>query len=147
VLVTEMKSPLGERALQEAIAQGFVTERGEKPSDLTISEENNGQKTSKKPSDLKENNEGKIKKPSDLKENNEGKSNKEIRLPFSEFPTMLTWNVYEAIKMNRKAKYSWLQDNLGVSESSIIRAINDLKELGYINKEHSKVKGEWQLLK
>ena len=25
--------------------------------------------------------------------------------------------------------------------------INDLKELGYINKEHSKMKGEWQLLK
>ena len=96
---------------------------------------------------MTESNEGKIKKPSDLTENNEGKSNKEIRLPFSEFPTMLTWNVYEAIKMNRKAKYSWLQDNLGVSESSIIRAINDLKELGYINKEHSKVKGEWQLLK
>ena len=27
------------------------------------------------------------------------------------------------------------------------RAISDLKELGYINKEHSKIKGEWQLLK
>lgn len=28
-----------------------------------------------------------------------------------------------------------------------LRAINDLKELGYINPEHSKIKGEWQLLK
>lgn len=30
VMVKEMKSPLGERALQEAIAQGYVTESGEK---------------------------------------------------------------------------------------------------------------------
>lgn len=50
-------------------------------------------------------------------------------------------------EMNRKAKYSWLADNLGVSEASIKRAIMDLKELGYINKDHSKVNGEWQLLK
>jgi ATP-dependent DNA helicase RecG len=56
-------------------------------------------------------------------------------------------NVYNAIKVNRKAKYSWLQDNLGVSESTILRAINDLKELGYISSEHAKIKGEWQLLK
>ena len=37
--------------------------------------------------------------------------------------------VYEAIKLNRKAKYSWLSDNLGISESIIKRAINDLKEI------------------
>ena len=30
VMVKEMKSPRGERALQEAVAQGFVTENGEK---------------------------------------------------------------------------------------------------------------------
>ena len=86
-------------------------------------------------------------KPSNMTENDEGKSQKRSELTISDFPTMLTWNVYNAIKQNRKAKYSWLQDNLGVSESSIIRAINDLKELGYINKEHSKIKGEWQLQK
>lgn len=63
------------------------------------------------------------------------------------FPSMIVKNVYEAIKINRKAKYSWLQDNLGVSESTILRAINELKELGYINSEHSKIKGEWQLLR
>lgn len=72
---------------------------------------------------------------------------KQPNLSISEFPTMLTWNVYHAIKLNRKAKYSWLADNLGVSERTIQRAIDDLKELGYINKEHSKIKGEWQLLK
>ena len=101
--------------VNEAITNGFLLENGQKPSDLTISEE----KPSQKPSNLTEN----------------------------RFPSMIVKDVYEAIKLNRKAKYSWLQDNLGVSESTVLRAINDLKELGYINKEHSKVKGEWQLLK
>ena len=57
------------------------------------------------------------------------------------------WNVCQAIKLNRKAKYSWLADNLGVSERTIQRAIDDLNKLRYIAPEHSKVKGEWQLLK
>ena len=56
-------------------------------------------------------------------------------------------DVYKAIKLNRKAKYSWLADNLGVNERTIQRAIAELKTLGYINTEHSKIKGEWQLLK
>ena len=60
---------------------------------------------------------------------------------------MIVKNVYEAIKMNRKVKYSWLADNLGVSERTIQRAIDDLKKMGYISSEHSKIKGEWQLLK
>lgn len=131
MLVTENKSPRGERATAEAIANGFLTEedlqkRSEKGSDLTIFEG----KPSKKPSNLTEN-----------------EDKKQPNLSISDFPTMVTWNVYQAIKLNRKAKYSWLQDNLGVSESTILRAINDLKELGYIDPEHSKVKGEWQLLK
>ena len=102
---TEKKSPRGERATEEAIANGFLMENGEK------------------------------------------QPQKQPNLSVSDFPTMVTWNVYQAIKLNRKAKYSWLQDNLGVSESTILRAIKDLKELGYIDPEHSKVKGEWQLLK
>lgn len=126
VMVTENKSPRAERMLKEAIANGLMMEDGQKRSNLA------------------ENTEGKTQKLSNLTENEgEGKSNPTI----SDFPSILVWNVYEAIKQNRKAKYSWLQDNLGVSESSIVRAINDLKELGYINKEHSKIKGEWQLLK
>ena len=132
VMVTEKKSARGEKAMEEAVANGFVIE-GEKGSpkrsDLTISEG----KQSEKPSNLTENEVKEQQKPSNLTEN--------------VFPSMIVKNVYEAIKMNRKAKYSWLQDNLGVSESTILRAINDLKELGYINPEHSKIKGEWQLLR
>ena len=74
-------------------------------------------------------------------------SRKPSKAKFSKFPTPIVEKVYKAIKLNRKAKYSWLQDNLGVSEATIKRAISDLKELGHINKEHSKIKGEWQLLK
>ena len=145
VMVTEMKSPRGERAMAEAIANGFLTEedlqkRSEKRSDLTIFEE----KGSQKRSDLTISEEKTSEKPSNLTEN-DGK--KQPNLSISDFPTMLTWNVYQAIKINRKAKYSWLADNLGVSEASIKRAIADLKELRYIDSEHSKVKGEWQLLK
>ena len=96
---------------------------------------------------MTENDEGKSQKGSDLTFFEEKGSQKGSRLTISDFPTMLTWNVYGAIKINRKANYSWLSDNLGVSEATIKRAIGDLKELGYINKEHSKIKGEWQLMK
>lgn len=145
VMVTEKKSPRGERATAEAITNGFLTEadlqeRSEKGSDLTIFEG----KGSQKPSNLTENDQKPSEKPSNLTEKD---GEKQPNLSISDFPTMVTWNVYQAIKLNRKAKYSWLQDNLGVSESTILRAIKDLKELGYIDPEHSKVKGEWQLLK
>lgn len=82
-------------------------------------------------------------KPSNVTEN-ESKTVTETERP--SFPNLMVQNVYEAIKMNRKAKYSQLEDNLGVSESTILRAISWLKENGYINPERSKVKGEWQLL-
>lgn len=86
-----------------------------------------------------------------LMENGEKRSQKRSQkrsdMTISEFSTPLVKNVYEAIKMNRKAKYSWLADNLGVSEATIKRAIADLKKLGYINSEHSKIKGEWQVMK
>ena len=72
---------------------------------------------------------------------------KPSKLKIPEFPSKVVEDVYKAIKLNRKAKYSWLQDNLGISESTVLRAINDLKKLGYISSEHAKIKGEWQLLK
>ena len=144
VMVTENKSPRAERMIKEAIVNGLLMENREKRSDLTISEDKNGHEEGQKRSDLEENEEGKTQKPSDMTEKDGGRK---VNATISDFPSILVWNVYEAIKQNRKAKYSWLQDNLGVSESSIIRAINDLKKLGYINKEHSKIKVEWQLLK
>lgn len=82
-----------------------------------------------------------------MTENDEGKPQKPLNLTENVFPTMIVKNVYEAIKMKRKAKDSWLQDNLGVIESTVQRPIDDLKKLGYISSEHSKIKGEWQLLK
>lgn len=119
------------RATAEAIANGFLTEadlqkRSEKGSSIT----ENGQK----------NGHG---KRSDVTISDE----EQPKFKIPEFPSKIVEDVYKAIKLNRKAKYSWLQDNLGVSEATIKRAIADLKELRYIDPEHSKVKGEWQLLK
>ena len=128
-----------ERMVKEAIANGFLLENGQKPSengsqkrsDLTISDEKNGHKNGHK----------------NGQEGDQEPSRKPSKRKVSKFPTPIVEEVYKAIKLNRKAKYSWLQDNLGVSETTIKRAISDLKELGFINKEHSKIKGEWQLLK
>ena len=82
-------------------------------------------------------------KPSKMKENHKKPSEK----PSSESLSPIAERVYEAIKSNRRTKYSWLQSNLGVSESTIVRAINELKRLGYINSDQAKLNGEWQLLK
>lgn len=62
------------------------------------------------------------------------------------FPTMVIKSVYEAICQNPKIKYSQLEDNLGVGESTVQRAIGWLKENGYINSERPKIKGVWQVL-
>lgn len=68
-----------------------------------------------------------------------------IQIQKPSFPTDLIRNVYQAICMNPKIKYSQLEDNLGVAESTVQRAIGWLKENGYINAERSKVKGVWQI--
>ena len=38
IVVREMKSPRGEQAIREAIAQGFLTEKGEKQTSFVVSE-------------------------------------------------------------------------------------------------------------
>lgn len=92
---------------------------------------------------MTENDEENNQKPSNLKEN---ASKTIIKIEKPSFPNLMIQNVYQAIKMNKKVKYSQLEDNLGVSESTILRAISWLKENGYIDPVKSKVKGEWQLL-
>ena len=104
---------------------GWLKENAQKPSEMTEKDVMDNQK------------------PSNVMEN-ESKTVTETEKP--SFPNLMVQNVYQAIKMNRKAKYSQLEDNLGVSESTILRAIGWLKENGYINPVRSKVKGEWQLL-
>lgn len=73
-----------------------------------------------------------------VKKNGHGDDQKSSRKPskakISKSPAPIVEEVYKAIKLNRKAKYSWLQDNLGVSEATIKRSISDLKELGYITR-------------
>lgn len=123
VIVCEKKSPLGERMTATAIANGFLLENGEIRSNSAISDQKPPKKPPKKPS----------KKPP--------------KMNVSAFPSKIVEDVFNALNLNPKAKYSWLVDNLGVSERTILRAISDLKTLGYINAEHSKVKGVWQLLK
>jgi ATP-dependent DNA helicase RecG len=126
VMVTENKSPRAERMIKEAIANGLLMEDGQKRSNLAESTDE---------------------KQTDLSVLEEKQTQKQTNLADFDFPTLLVKNVYETIKMNRKAKYSWLADNLGVSERTIQRAIDELKRLGYISSVHSKNKGEWQLLK
>ena len=102
-MVTENKSPRGERAKAEAIANGFLTENGQKPS--------------QKPSNLTENEEGKQpRKQPKLSAFDEKQLQKQSNLSISDFPTMVTRNACQTIKLNRKTKYSWLADNLGVNE-------------------------------
>ena len=118
-----------------------VQKKSDKQIDTVASEEKRSRKRSQKQTDLAVSEEKQTRKRS------QKQTKKQTKLAVSEFPTLMVKDVYEAIRMNRKAKYSWLADNLGVSERTIQRAIDDLKKLGYRNSEHSKVKGEWQLLK
>ena len=128
-LVTERISSVGKELEQKAIEQGFLVV---KESDVDY----------QKPSKMGENEKTNSQKPSKMREN-ESKTFKDNQKP--SFPTILYRNVYDAICLNPKIKYSQLADNLGVAESSIHRAVYWLKENGYINAERSKVKGVWQI--
>ena len=134
-LVTERISSIGAELERKAIEQGFLVVKEsevsyQKPSSMTENESETVINDSQKPSSMTENESKTViseKKPS--------------------FQTTLIKNVYEAICLNPKIKYSQLEENLGVAESTIQRAIGWLKENGYINSERSKVKGVWQIEK
>ena len=82
-----------ERAMEEAIANGLLMENGQK----------NGQRKSQKQPNLSVSNEKQTQK----------QPKKQPKLKIPEFPSKIVENVYKAIKLNRKAKYSWLADDLG----------------------------------
>jgi len=56
-------------------------------------------------------------------------------------------NVYNAIKYDRKIKYTELMDNLGLSRMTIYRIIADLKEYGFIKRAGGDKRGTWIILK
>ena len=62
------------------------------------------------------------------------------------FPTLTVKNVFELIRQNPTIKYVQIEENLGIDDNTVQRSIAWLKDNGYINKEHSKVKGVWQLI-
>ena len=61
--------------------------------------------------------------------------------------TDLHKSVYQTVCMKPTIKYTELADNIGVSESSITRAIRELKERGYIARQGARKSGEWIILK
>lgn len=126
VLVCEKKSSRGERLKAEAIRNGWLKENAQIPSEMTVNDPKTDIDGRKLTSKTDIDGEKLTAKP--------------------DFPTLLIKNVYELLKINRKIKYSQIEDNLGVTERTIARAIDWLKENGYINSQRSKVKGEWQLL-
>jgi len=56
-------------------------------------------------------------------------------------------NVYNAIKYDRKIKYTELMNNLGLSRMTIYRIIADLKEYGFIKRTGGDKRGIWIILK
>ena len=131
-LVTEYKSNRGEILEKKAIEQGLILKEdltyGESQSDKT------GQNRTK-PDKTRQNRT----KPD--------KTGQNRTKPDAVFKTQFIRDVYNAIKMNPKAKYAWLESYLGVDERTISRAVKELKIMGYIHPEHPKMGGEWQLLK
>ena len=123
VMVVEHKSAIPDRLIQAAIEQGLISSE----SDIKSSQmgENMGKNTQK---------------PPQMGEN-VGKNTQKCP-----FPTLTVKNVFELIRQNPTIKYVQIEENLGIDDNTVQRSIAWLKDNGYINKEHSKVKGVWQLI-
>lgn len=61
------------------------------------------------------------------------------------FPSITFQLIYDAIVANPEIKYEQLEVSLNVGETTIRRAVKWMKENGYIDAEHSKVNGIWQI--
>lgn len=94
-------------------------------------------------------NEGKkTQKPAEMRENDGGNAQKYPKMgENAHFPTLAIKNILELLRQNPKIRYIDLQESLGIDDNTVHRSIAWLKDNGYINKEHSKVKGVWQLIK
>jgi len=82
---------------------------------------------------------GKLQKPARMWGNNAGKLQKPA------FKTETIKRVYELIQSNPRIKQAQMAAMLNMDHSTIERATAWLRKNGYINREHSKIKGEWQL--
>ena len=82
---------------------------------------------------------GKWQKPAQMQENNAGKGQKPA------FKTETIKRVYELICNNPRIKQAQMATMLNMDDSTIERATVWLRKNGYINKEHSKKNGVWQL--
>lgn len=155
VLVIEHKSAIPDRLIASAIEQGLIESESDiKPSKMGENDDEHIQKPAEMGENVKEN----IQKPSKMRENDEGNGqNAQKYTQMSQsgekntqrpaFPTITIKNVFDLICQQPQIKQAQMADNLGVDDSTIERATVWLKENGYINKEHSKVKGVWQLIK
>ena len=62
------------------------------------------------------------------------------------FPSASFQLIYYAISSNPRIKYEELESTLNLGETTIRRAVKWMKENGYIDSAHSKIKGVWQIL-
>ena len=137
VLVIEHKSAKPERLIKAAIEQGLISsesdikppQMGENMGEILKMSKNDAQK----PAEILKMSKNDAQKPARMREN-------------THFPTLAIKNILELIRQNSTIRYEQIEDNLGIDKSTVQRSIAWLKENGYINKEHSKVKGVWQLL-
>lgn len=52
-------------------------------------------------------------------------------------------NILKVLVNNPTATYTFISDNLGISETSVYNAIRKLKEKGWIKREKGRKHGNW----
>ena len=160
LLVKETKSPRGEELMNKAIENGLIipNENNLQMTQNGDFSKNNLQMAPKDSSDkenilqMTQNRDSGDKNNLQMTKNNGSDNENNLQMTKNndnisdDFPSTIAKDIYNLLKNNRKAKYSFISENLGVSDSTIRRAIEDLKKSGFIS-VRSKKNGEWQLLK